>query len=101
MPRSWSITSTAASAQCARGTAAGRCNENFPLPPGQHVWRAVLRSTYNSAAKSIGILQAVEDYIATRYDAADFRPTPDLFNGVENVALQYAFTYLATPSRPS
>ena len=40
MPRSWSITSTAASAQCARGTAAGRCNENFPLPPGQHVWRA-------------------------------------------------------------
>ena len=53
-----------------------------------------MRSTYNSAAKSIGILQAVEDYIATRYDAADFRPTPDLFNGVENVALQYAFTYL-------
>ena len=36
----------------------------------------------------------MEDYIATRYDAADFRPTPDLFNGVENVALQYAFTYL-------
>ncbi len=24
----------------------------------------------------------------------DFRPTPDLFDGVENVALQYAFTYL-------
>ena len=24
----------------ARGTAAGRCNENFPLPPGQHVWWA-------------------------------------------------------------
>ena len=23
-----------------RGTAAGRCNENFSLPPGQHVWRA-------------------------------------------------------------
>ena len=36
----------------------------------------------------------MEDYIATRYDAADFRPTPDLFNGIENVALQYAFTYL-------
>ena len=36
----------------------------------------------------------MEEYIATRYDAADFRPTPDLFNGVENVALQYAFTYL-------
>lgn len=53
-----------------------------------------MRSTYNSATKSIGILQAVEDYIAARYDAADFRPTPDLFNGVENVALQYAFTYL-------
>ena len=101
MPRSWSITSTAARRSGARGTAAGRCNENFRSHPGSTFGGPVLRSTYNSAAKSIGILQAVEDYIATRYDAADFRPTPDLFNGVENVALQYAFTYLATPSRPS
>lgn len=66
----------------------------FRSHPGSTFGGPVLRSTYNSAAKSIGILQAVEDYIATRYDAADFRPTPDLFNGVENVALQYAFTYL-------
>ena len=64
----------------------------FRSHPGSTFGGPVLRSTYNSAAKSIGILQAVEDYIATRYDAADFRPTPDLFNGVENVALQYAFT---------
>ena len=66
----------------------------FRSHPGSTFGGPVLRSTYNSAAKSIGILQAVEDYIATRYDAADFRPTPDLFNGIENVALQYAFTYL-------
>ena len=58
----------------------------FRSHPGSTFGGPVLRSTYNSAAKSIGILQAVEDYIATRYDAADFRPTPDLFNGVENVA---------------
>ena len=72
---------------------AGRFTD-FRSHPGSTFGGPVLRSTYNSAAKSIGILQAVEDYIATRYDAADFRPTPDLFNGVENVALQYAFTYL-------
>ena len=95
MPRSWSITSTAASAQwCPRHCGWTVQREFSALPPGSTFGGPVLRSTYNSAAKSIGILQAVEDYIATRYDAADFRPTPDLFNGVENVALQCAFTYL-------
>ena len=43
----------------------------FRSHPGSTFGGPVLRSTYNSAAKSIGILQAVEDYIATRYDAAD------------------------------
>ena len=66
----------------------------FRSHPGSTFGGPVLRSTYNSAAKAIGILQAIEKYIAARYDAADFRPTPELFNAVENVALQYAFTYL-------
>ena len=66
----------------------------FRSHPGSTFGGVVLRSTYNSAAKAIGILQAVESYVAARYDAADFRPTAEIFNGVENIALQYAFTYL-------
>ncbi len=69
--------------------------------PGSTFGGPVRSTSTTLRPKSIGILQAVEDYIATRYDAADFRPTPDLFNGVENVALQYAFTYLGYTSRPS
>ena len=67
----------------------------FRSHPGSTFGGPVLRSTYNSAAKSIGILQAVEDYIATRYDAADFLPDArSVQRRRRTVALQYAFTYL-------
>ena len=56
----------------------------FRSHPGSTFGGPVLRSTYNSAAKSIGILQAVEDYIATRYDAGGISARrPTCSNGIE------------------
>lgn len=65
----------------------------FRSHPGSTYGGLVLRSTYNSAAKAIGILEAVEAYLAPRYVRAEFHLTPDLFEKVENEALVYAFTY--------
>ena len=65
----------------------------FRSHPGSTYGGLVLRSTYNSAAKAIGILEAVEEYLVARYARAEFHLTPDLFEAVENEALVYAFAY--------
>lgn len=73
----------------------------FRSHPGSTFGGPVLRSTYNSAAKSIGILQAVEDYIATRYDAADFRRRPICSTASRTSRCNTPSPIWATPSRPS
>lgn len=67
--------------------------EIFRSHPGSTYGGPVLRSTYNSAAKAIGVLEAVEEYLAHRYARAEFHLTPELLEKVENKALVYAFTY--------
>ena len=42
----------------------------------------------------MGILQAVDTYVAAHYEAAIFRPTVGLLEKEENQTLLYAFTYL-------
>lgn len=73
----------------------------FRSHPGSTFGGPVLRSTYNSAAKSIGILQAVEDYIATRYDAADFRRRLICSTASRTSRCNTPSPIWATPSRPS
>ena len=94
MPRSWSITSTAASAQWCPRHCGWTVQREFSAPTraARLAGRCCAAPTTPRLSPS-GFCRRWRN-IATRYDAADFRPTPDLFNGVENVALQYAFTYL-------
>ena len=66
----------------------------FVSHPGSTYGGPVLREAYNTAARSVGILQAVDTYVAAHYEAAIFRPTVGLLEKEENQTLLYAFTYL-------
>ena len=66
----------------------------FVSHPGSTYGGPVLREAYNTAARAIGILQAIDAYVAAHYEAAIFRPTVGLLEKEENQTLLYAFTYL-------
>ena len=66
----------------------------FVSHPGSTYGGPVIRTAYNTAARTIGILQAVDRYIAANYEAALFHPTVSMLEGEENQTLLYAFSYL-------
>ena len=66
----------------------------FVSHPGSTYGGPVLREAYNTAARAIGILPAIDAYVAAHYEAAIFRPTVGLLEKEENQTLLYAFTYL-------
>mgnify|MGYP003062599818 CR=1 FL=1 len=71
----------------------------FVSHPGSTYGGPVLREAYNTAARAIGILQAIDAYVAAHYEAAIFRPTVGLLEKEENQTLLYAFTYLGYTKR--
>ena len=73
----------------------------FVSHPGSTYGGPVLREAYKTAARAIGILQAIDAYVAAHDEAAIFRPTVGLLEKEENQTLLYAFTYLGYTQLPS